>query len=278
MSSQLFSLDDLSRCFEGSIPAALSTCSADGTPNVSYLSRARRVDDERIALSNQFMSKTARNLAENPHASLLLMDVISHDEFRLQLVYERTERRGRVFDQLRDDVDVLAALTGMQGVFRLRTADVFRVVQIEQVPPHPDFADARADRRRRRRWPAVPWPHCRHDWRAAPISTRWSRRWSMASTRHSGTITCRSCCSTRPASACTPSPAVATRTRELARRSRSAREWWGWRRRSAPRCASAACVSRRSTPARCAARSRSTVRRPSARSRRRACPTPTAGW
>jgi adenylate cyclase len=141
MSTQAFSLDDLSRCFEGSIPAALSTCSADGTPNVSYLSRARRVDDERIALSNQFMSKTARNLAENPHASLLLMDVISHDEFRLQLVYERTERRGKVFDQLRDDVDVLAALTGMQGVFRLRTADVFRVVQIEQVPPHPDFAD-----------------------------------------------------------------------------------------------------------------------------------------
>jgi adenylate cyclase len=136
-----FTLDDLERCFEGTIPAVLATCSASGVPNISYLSRARRVDDERIALSNQFMSKTARNLMENPHASLLLMDVVSHDEFRLQLVYERTERRGKVFDRLREDVDVLAALSGMQGVFRLRAADVFRVVEIQQVPPHPDHAE-----------------------------------------------------------------------------------------------------------------------------------------
>ena len=131
------SLVDIERCFGGAIPAVLATASADGVVNVTYLSRAHPVDGERIALSNQFMSKTSRNLATNPRASLLLMDPVTHDEFRLSLVYERTERRGPVFERLRADVDALAALSDMSDVFRLRAADVFRVTAIEQNPPHP---------------------------------------------------------------------------------------------------------------------------------------------
>lgn len=131
------SLDQIERCFGGAIPAVLSTASGDGEPNVTYISRAHRVDDERLALSNQFMSKTARNLATNPRASLLLMDPITHDEYRLALVYERTERRGPVFERLKKDIDALAALEGMQDVYRLRAADVFRVVDIAQIPPNP---------------------------------------------------------------------------------------------------------------------------------------------
>ena len=61
-------LADLARCFEGAIPVVLATASAAGVPNVTYLSKAHVVDDERIALSNQFLSKSARNLAENPRA------------------------------------------------------------------------------------------------------------------------------------------------------------------------------------------------------------------
>jgi predicted pyridoxine 5'-phosphate oxidase superfamily flavin-nucleotide-binding protein len=137
---ELLSLRDIERCFGGAIPAVLATASADGVPNVTYISRAHRVDDERIALSNQFMSKTARNLAANPRASLLLMDPVTHDEFRLALVYERTERRGHVFERLRADIEALAALEGMQGVYRLRAADVFRVVEIVSEPRNPSGA------------------------------------------------------------------------------------------------------------------------------------------
>jgi adenylate cyclase len=125
------SLRDLQACFEGAIPAVIATASADGTPNITYLSKVHLVDDERVALSNQFFSKTARNLAENPRASVLLIDPRTYHEYRLTLVYERTERRGPVFDRLRADVDALAALTGMEGVFHLRAADIYRVVEIE---------------------------------------------------------------------------------------------------------------------------------------------------
>jgi predicted pyridoxine 5'-phosphate oxidase superfamily flavin-nucleotide-binding protein len=126
-------LADIHQCFEGAVPAVVATSSAAGTPNVTYLSRVRMVDDHRVALSNQFFSKTARNLAENPRANLLLIDPVTYDEYRLALAYERTERRGPVFERLRTDVDTLAALSGMEDVFRLRAADIYRVVSLERV-------------------------------------------------------------------------------------------------------------------------------------------------
>ena len=126
----------LERCFAGAIPAVICTRSAAGEPNITYLSKVELVDDQRVALSNQFLSKTATNLAEHPRASVILLDPATHDEYRLTLVYERTERRGRVFEQLRRDVDAIAALSGMQDVFRLRAADIYRVVELEVVPPN----------------------------------------------------------------------------------------------------------------------------------------------
>jgi len=135
------SLRELHRCFEGAVPAVIATASSDGTPNVTYLSRVRAIDDERVALSNQFFSKTVRNLAENPRASVLLIDPITYSQYRLTLVYERTERRGAIFDRLREDVDTVAAVTGMQNVFKLRAADIYRVAEIEQISagaPEPD--------------------------------------------------------------------------------------------------------------------------------------------
>jgi len=128
---------DLHVCFEGAVPAVIATAAADGTPNVTYLSRVRLVDSERIALSNQFFSKTARNLAENPRASILLVDPHTYDEYRLTVVYERTDRRGPVFERLHADVEALKALGGVASVFKLRAADIYRVVHIESVPKRP---------------------------------------------------------------------------------------------------------------------------------------------
>lgn len=128
------SLEDLRECFEGGVPAVIATASGDGKPNVTYLSCVRLVDHERVALSNQFFSKTVRNLSENPRASVLVVAPGTYDEYRLTLVFERTDRRGPVFERLKEDVEVTAALQGMQGVFKLRAADIYRVTHVEQVP------------------------------------------------------------------------------------------------------------------------------------------------
>ncbi len=116
------------------VPAVIATAGADGTPNVTYLSKIRVVDERHVALSNQFFSKTSKNLVENPRASVLAIDPADYEEYRLRLEYERHERRGPVFDQMRRDVDELAALSGMQDVFALRGADIYRVVAVEHIP------------------------------------------------------------------------------------------------------------------------------------------------
>jgi adenylate cyclase len=126
-------LADIAACFEGIIPAEIATASADGVPNVTNLSRVHLLDDERVVLSNQFFSKTVRNLAVNPYGCVVVIDPITYDSYKLLVQYERTERRGPIFERLRRDVDAIAALTGMEGVFKLRSADVYRVLELELV-------------------------------------------------------------------------------------------------------------------------------------------------
>jgi len=126
-------LTDIAACFEGIIPAEIATASADGVPNVTHLSRVHMVDDDHVALSNQFFSKTTQNLAENPRACVCLIDPLTYESYKLVLQYERTERRGVLFDRMRRDIDAIAALTGMSGVFKLRSADIYRVISIESV-------------------------------------------------------------------------------------------------------------------------------------------------
>ena len=63
-----------------------------------------------------------------------MIDPRTYDQYRLALRYERTDRRGPVFERLRHDVDVAAALEGMQDVYRLRAADVYRVTSLTHTP------------------------------------------------------------------------------------------------------------------------------------------------
>ena len=57
--SETSSLADLERCFGGAIPAVLATASADGVANVTYISRAHRVDADRVA----FLARVEQRLA-----------------------------------------------------------------------------------------------------------------------------------------------------------------------------------------------------------------------
>ena len=125
-------LRDLAPCFEGAAPSVIATASADGTPNITHLSKVHFVDDEHLGLSDQFFSKTNRNLCENPYACVLVMDPHTYDEYRLILRYERSERRGKLFDRVERDIEAIAALCGMQGVFKLRGVDIYRVLEIER--------------------------------------------------------------------------------------------------------------------------------------------------
>jgi adenylate cyclase len=126
-------LSSIRRCFEGMIPPALVTSSAAGEPNVAMLSRLQLVDDQHVAASNQFFGKTVANLAENPRACALVMDHETGATYRLWLEFERREEEGEIFEELSREIDAIALMTSMQDVFKLRSADVYRVVDSDKL-------------------------------------------------------------------------------------------------------------------------------------------------
>lgn len=54
--------------------AAVSTCSADGVPNVVPCSMKQATDDETVMISDQYMAKTLANLQENPRMAVSVWD------------------------------------------------------------------------------------------------------------------------------------------------------------------------------------------------------------
>lgn len=127
-------LESIRSAFEGVMPSIIATCSADGTPNVGYLSQVSYVDSTHVALSFQFFNKTHRNLAENPRACVQVIEPVSMQHYQLELVFEQTQTEGPLFDKMRVKLDAIAALTGMTGIFKLQGADVFRVLSCRPVP------------------------------------------------------------------------------------------------------------------------------------------------
>ena len=138
----MISLGELHPCFQGFVPSVIATAGHDGEPNVTYLSHVYLVDERRVALSRQFFNKTVRNVQENPVVTLVVYHPISFRAYRLCARFERAEDRGALFDVMSARIDVIASHTGMAGVFRLISADVYEVLSVEEVegfltPPDP---------------------------------------------------------------------------------------------------------------------------------------------
>lgn len=121
-------LEAIASCFEGIIPATICSCPREGTPNVTYLSIVHRVDHDHVALSYQFFNKTRANVMENPLVQVVVVSPETRIQYRLDLRYERTETHGTTFDLMRTRLEAVASQTGMSHVFKLRGADIYRVL------------------------------------------------------------------------------------------------------------------------------------------------------
>jgi adenylate cyclase len=129
------SLESLRPCLDGAVPAVVATAAPDGTPNVAYVSQVHYVDPEHVALSFQFFSKTRENVLAHPYAEVQVIEPRSFRHFRLKLHYLRTEDSGPLFEYMKAQLAGIAARSGMDKVFALRGADVYRVLDIENVDP-----------------------------------------------------------------------------------------------------------------------------------------------
>jgi hypothetical protein len=119
---------EIRAAMQGVIPSHVVTCAADGTPNATAISQVYYVDDDHVALSHQFFSKTKRNIEENPQAAVWLVHPETFDTWDLELVFDHSETSGPIFEAMSMQIEAIASLVGMKGIFKLRAADIFRVV------------------------------------------------------------------------------------------------------------------------------------------------------
>lgn len=129
--------DELVPALNNGHPALMVTCSADGVPNATIISQVYYVDREHAALSFQFFSKTIRNVRENPRAWVGLSDYDRAIDWVLELEFLRSDTDGPVFDAMDMQIEAIASATGMSGIFKLRAADIYRVISAECLPPSP---------------------------------------------------------------------------------------------------------------------------------------------
>ena len=118
---------EIKPAMQGVIPSHVVTCSLDGTPNASVISQVYYVDPDHVALSYQFFNKTIKNIRENPHAVVYVISPETFESWDLEIEYERSETSGPVFDAMDMQIEAIASMTGMKGIFKLKAADIYRV-------------------------------------------------------------------------------------------------------------------------------------------------------
>lgn len=132
----MIALGRLRDSFEGVIPSVIATTDAEGMPNISYLSHVHFIDDQHVALSNQYFSKTAQNVAANGLATVMVVDGLTGAQHILDLEFERSETEGKIFNRLAAHLAILEQ--AMSGIMQLKAADIYHVLDCRAVPaPHP---------------------------------------------------------------------------------------------------------------------------------------------
>ena len=122
--------DKMKKGLQGVIPSPISTVNNEGEPNVSYISQVYYVDDEHVAISNQFFNKTMKNIRRFSKATVNITDPETFHTWNLRLDYVRSETEGALFEQMREQLEVIASMSGMEDVFKLNASEVFRIVEV----------------------------------------------------------------------------------------------------------------------------------------------------
>ncbi len=125
--------DELRPALQGIVPATIATCSLEGEPNVTYISQVFYVDPQRVALSFQFFNKTIKNVRENPNAHVKVMHPETGQEWEMEIEYDHSATEGPVFEEMDMQLEAIASVQGMSGVFKLKAADIY-VVNSVRIP------------------------------------------------------------------------------------------------------------------------------------------------
>jgi hypothetical protein len=124
---------EMKGALQGIVPSCIITCSKAGIPNATYISQVYYVDDNHVAISHQFFNKTIKNIQDNPHASVSVVDPEDFSMWRLTLDFSHSETEGDTFDQMSIQLEAIASMTGMEDIFKLKSSVIFEVKDVEKI-------------------------------------------------------------------------------------------------------------------------------------------------
>lgn len=124
---------DMLPAMQGVFPAIIVTCNKEGIPNVTVISQVYYVDEIHVALSFQFFNKTIKNIRENPFAVVGIYDPNNFNYYQMDIQFERSETEGELFDQMDMQLEAIASMSGLQDVFKLKAADVYKVLAVRRM-------------------------------------------------------------------------------------------------------------------------------------------------
>lgn len=119
----------------GLIPTCMSTANDQGEPNVTFISQVWYVDEHHLAVSCQFFNKTTRNVRVNPQASIMTTCPETYAVWRVKAKYIESQTEGDLYNEMADQLAVIASMGGMEDVFRLLSADIYKVEEVELLSP-----------------------------------------------------------------------------------------------------------------------------------------------
>ena len=125
--------EDLIPALQGIVPAWIVTTSDENIPNCTCVSQVYPVDETHVAISNQFFSKTFRNLQNNKHAVVQVIHPADNRMWVLEIEHVRTETEGALFDEMDMQLAAIASMSNMEDVFKLQSAYVFKVHSVSHL-------------------------------------------------------------------------------------------------------------------------------------------------
>ncbi len=125
--------EEMKVAMQGIIPSIIGTCDAEGMPNTTVISQTYYVDEVHVAISHQFFNKTIRNIRVIPKACLLITDPEEGNQWKLQLEFSHSESEGDLFEQMSMQLEAIASMVGMEDVFELKAAEIFKVMSVQHL-------------------------------------------------------------------------------------------------------------------------------------------------
>ena len=125
--------EEMQPALQGALPSALATVDEHGMPNISYISQVFYVDNNHVALSNQFFNKSMRNIKSTGVANINIYRPDNFKSWYLGLKYKEAKTEGELFENMKMQLEAIATMTGMEDVFRLNASEIFEVVKVDEV-------------------------------------------------------------------------------------------------------------------------------------------------